>query len=112
MPTEPINIDLGSASKLVKLFSYPNKPGSTESLTETILHWVNQMLARDGFAAKGAIASVRGQKGRYLLELQGPAEMKGYEIRLPAFLKLGAAALTVINKQIKNKAKSPLGPPG
>ena len=38
------SIELGSAESLVKLFTYPNRPGSTESLSDTILHWVNQML--------------------------------------------------------------------
>jgi len=98
-------IKLGSASTLVKLFSYPNKPGSTESLAETILHWFNQMLARDGFAAKGGTASVRAEGTRYFLDLEGPAEMKGYVERLLPFLKNGADALDVINKEIKKGKK-------
>ena len=76
-----VTVDLGPASSLVNLFSYPNKAGSTESLSETILHRINQMLARDGFAAKGATASLRVEKGKYLLDLEGPAKMAVYKDR-------------------------------
>ena len=90
------NVELGSATTLVKLFSYPNKKGSTESLADTILHWVDQMLARDGFAAKGACASVRVEGTKYVLDLEGPAGMQGYVERLPRFLENGEAALGVV----------------
>ena len=90
------DVELGSATTLVKLFSYPNKQGSTESLADTVLHWVDQMLARDGFATKGACASVRVEGSKYVLGLEGPAGLQGYVERLPRFLANGEAALGVI----------------
>ena len=51
-------IPLGSAAELAPLFAYPNIPGSSASLADTILHWFNQTLARDGLASQGAEATV------------------------------------------------------
>lgn len=98
------SIKLGSAATLVKLFSYPNQAGSTESLADTILHWVTQMLARDGFAARGGVASVQVDGAKYVLNLDGPREMEAYTERLPRFLKNGADALKVVT-DIKSPGK-------
>ena len=103
MPT--LTLELGSAETLVKLFAYPNEPGSWESLDDTILHWVKQMLARDGFAGKGATASVQVDGSKYSLILNGPDEIKVYADRLPTFLKYGEEALNVIEKEIKNEPR-------
>ena len=96
-----LTLELGSAETLVKLFSYPNKPGGSESLADTILHWINQMLARDGFAGKGATASVQVNGNKYSLVLNGPDEVNDYADRLPTFLKYGEEALNVIETVIK-----------
>lgn len=101
------SIPLGNATTLVALFSYPNEQGSTESLADTIRHWVDQMLARDGFASKGGSASVRVEGTRYFLDLEGPSGMQGYVDRLPVFLKHGEDALQVIKKIKKEKTTWP-----
>lgn len=101
------SIELGSATTLVKLFSYPNEQGSTEPLAETIRHWVDQMLARDGFATKGAFASVRVEGTKYILDLQGPAGLAGYVDRLPRFLENGKDALGVVAAIKKEKKTWP-----
>jgi hypothetical protein len=93
-------IDLGPAESLVHLFSYPNKPGSAESLATTIRHWFDQMIARDGFAAQ-ATTSVSVDGSDFYVDLNGPDELKGYVTQLPLFLKHGGEAIGVIN-QIKD----------
>jgi len=53
-----VKINLGNEQSVKLAFSYPNKPGSKQNLAQTILHWSEQMLERDGLAAKGANAKV------------------------------------------------------
>ena len=101
------SIPLGPAESLVELFSYPNMPGSTEVLPETISHWFNQTIVRDGFGAKGATASVRVIGGQYTLELDGPAELEAYTSRLPQFLEHGRAALEVQKSLVDAKPDKP-----
>ena len=72
------SISLGNADTLVRLFSYPNAPGSTELLRDTILHWIGQMLARDGFAYQGADAAIRIEGSEYILDISGPPATAGY----------------------------------
>ena len=96
-------IELGAAGDLVKLFSYPNAPGSSESLAQTVQHWMDQMLARDGFAAEGGTATVRVEGTTYHLDLNGSADMQGYVERLPQFFAHGRDALAVITKLKKEK---------
>lgn len=99
------SIALGSADRLVRLYAYPNKPGSTDSLADTILHWFKQTLARDGFATQGANAGIRVESSRYVLEVKGPPDMAKYRDRLPRFLSHGLAALDVIEKLKKVKLR-------
>jgi len=103
-----VSIPLGTTSSLIKLFSYPNEANSTEPLTETILHWINQSLARDGFAAKGASADVQVDDGRYTLKIDGPKGIELYAERIPLFLKNGADSLKVLAavKKMKRKGSS------
>jgi hypothetical protein len=103
------SIPLGPADRLVRLYSYPNKPGSTEVLADTILHWFNQTLVRDGLASQGANASVRCEGSAYFLDLNGPPALEGdfatYAQRLPQFLENGWQALGVVDKLKKPSAK-------
>jgi hypothetical protein len=92
------SVSIGTAERLEKLYSYPNDPTSGESLSETILHWFNQTLQRDGFAAEGATASVRVEGDQYYLDIAGPAEVAEYGKRLPQFLDHGWDALGVVEK--------------
>ena len=91
-----LSFDLGSADELIELFSYPNRPDSCETLVETILHWVMQMIARDGYGAV-ANANMHIDGEEYFLDLDGPTEMVlGYMEKLPLFLAHGLNALEVI----------------
>jgi len=102
---EKFSIKLGQDNSLVRLYSYPNKPETTELLTDTILYWFKQTLHRDGFAVQGASAAVRIEGSDFFLDLQGPPEMKLYEERLQAFLSHGLDALEVIEELKKSTVK-------
>ncbi len=102
---EKFSIKLGQDSSLVRLYSYPNKPETSELLTDTILYWFKQTLHRDGFAVQGANATVRIEGSDFFLDLQGPPEMKLYEERMQAFLSHGLDALKVIEELKKSTIK-------
>nr|MDQ3350104.1 hypothetical protein [Acidobacteriota bacterium] len=93
-------IPLGTAANLAALFAYPNIPGSSETLENTILHWFNQTLARDGMASRGAVATVQFDGANYTLYLNGPPLISNalllYTKRLPQFLSNCALALADI----------------
>lgn len=98
-------VPLGTSDQLKVLFSSPNLPNQFpgETLEDTILHWVGQSLCRDGL--KKEMASVRVEKGEYLLDLDGPseAECDAYADRYPKILEYGWAAWTGPVKQIKSR---------
>ena len=99
-PALVFTIPLGTATNLTTLFAYPNIPGSSESLADTILHWFNQTLARDGLASQGAAATVQFDGTNYTLYLNGPPlvsnELLRYTKVLPQFLSNCALALADI----------------
>ena len=76
-----ISIPLGSAQQLTELFSYPNNPDGAELLPETIKHWVDQMLCRDGFGGAGATSRIRVVGDHFTLELDGPEAVGQYASR-------------------------------
>lgn len=96
-PLLVFTIPLGNAIELATLFSFPNIPGSSESLSDTILHWLNQSLERDGLIAQGAVASVQTDSVNYTVYLRGPAPVSNallaYTKRVPQFLQNSALAL-------------------
>ena len=51
-------INLGDEASVKLAFSYPNIQTKETSLEETVLHWCEQMLERDGLKTKGALAKV------------------------------------------------------
>ena len=89
------SIDLGTAIRLTQLYSFPNQTGSKgATLAQTIKHWFDQTLERDGLASQGAKSKVRiTTKGEYFLDLTGPdalgASFALYAKRLPQFLANG-----------------------
>ncbi len=95
-----IEIPLGSSEQLTQLYSFPNIPGSGDTLSETILYWFRQTLKRDGFIEgdNKSIADIRVDDDNYILEISGPDAIQGYVTRLPEFLADGLAALGVIEK--------------
>jgi hypothetical protein len=91
-----VDIPLGTTEFLTNVYSYPNDPTSKETLPATILHWFNQTLERDGFAAECATANVTVDGDNHTLVIEGPDEVQGYATRLPQFLQNGADALKII----------------
>ena len=99
------SISLGAADQLTLLYSYPNQPGSSETLANTITHWFNLTLMRDGYAAQGANASVRIDGSDYILDIDGPSGIEEYGNRLVKFLKNGSEALEVVDVLKKPSSK-------
>ena len=106
----PYSIPLGSADRLVKLYSYPNDPkDESTTLADTIQHWFDLTLVRDGFKAPGTTASVRVDGGEYFLDIERSLEVAGYVDRLPKFLTHGWEALGVIEQLKTAKKQWPAG---
>jgi hypothetical protein len=103
------SIALGEQDRVSQLYSYPNAPGSCETLADTVAHWFNQTLQRDGLAAQGATAAVRVEGTSYFLDLDGPpsvvAQFPGYGVRLPQLLANGWTALTETVPQLQAEGK-------
>ncbi len=100
-------IPLGDADSVAALFAYPNIPGSTETLPDTILHWIDQTLSRDGMSSQGAAATVQLDGSAYTLTLRGPPlisnQLLQYTKIIPQFLQNCALAVADI-AQIKQAA--------
>jgi hypothetical protein len=92
-----ISVSLGDADRLTQLYSCPNVPGSGATLSDTILHWFQQTLDRDGYVAQGVSASARQDGSSLVLDISAagdlPPGVTTYQTRLPSFLANGAAAL-------------------
>jgi len=99
-----VSIPLGTTDYLTLVYSYPNNPDSSESLSDTILHWFNQTLERDGFKSEGATASVAADGDSLTLVVNGPDAVQEYSTRLPEFLDNGYKALQII-EQLKTEKK-------
>lgn len=91
-----VKITLGEEDRLSKLYSHPNSPNDGLTLTDTIEHWFNQTLERDGFATQGAKAKVVSENSLYYLVIEGPDGIDGYQTCLPEFLNHGWEAYTVM----------------
>jgi hypothetical protein len=105
-------VELGNPERLKILFSYPNLPGTTETLAETIHHWFQQTLERDNLTARGARATVRIKGPDCSIELEGPEELaesfRTYQERLPKMLDNGWEAFTrVIPRLMAEKRWDP-----
>ena len=112
----PYSIALGGGDRLAQLFSFPNRPGSTETLADTVLHWFGQTLANDGIAARASVEV--SATNDYTLTLDGPDALAPafalYGVRLPKFLENGWDALTTVVPAITKDGKwdpSPDSPP-
>ncbi len=98
-------VSLGTAERLTQLFAYPNIPGSSQTLGDTIAHWFGQTLERDGLTAQGAQFNVQFDASGGTLNLIGPPpisnDLLAYRTRLPQFLQNGWSALTTDIPAIK-----------
>ncbi|MBI1374401.1 MAG: hypothetical protein GC159_16915 [Phycisphaera sp.] len=108
-------IALGNEQRVARLYSYPNDPTNpgAETLSDTVLHWTNQTLERDGVKAKGVTASVSIDGDNYAIVLEGPdgtqSHLDLYADRIPQFFKHGEEAMAVI-EQVKTMKKDPPWP--
>ena len=104
-------IKLGSVSRVSKLYSFKNSPACPWTLEETVKHWFDMTLQRDGLAEKGARASVRLEGSSVVLEINGPpsiaTDLQEYETRVPQFLRNGWNALTKAIPKVKNATSPP-----
>jgi len=95
-----VTIPLGTEACVSQLFSFPNSPTTPWTLAETVKHWFDMTLGRDGLAAQGAQASVSVGTTGYVLTLDGPpgiqAQLKQYAVRLPRFLDNGWQGVTKV----------------
>jgi len=102
-------INLGNEESVKLAFSFPNIPGSEQDLAQTILHWSEQMLERDGLIHKGAQAEVRINEGQYYLDLKGnnklTADFSIYAERLPRLLAIGLKALNEVFPTLKDTGR-------
>ncbi len=100
-----VTIPLGNEDRVSKLYSFPNSPTCSWTLAETVKHWLDMTLDRDGLAALGARASVRVDGKNFVVVLDGPdsvmKQLQGYQTRLPQFLNNGWDALTKVVPKIK-----------
>ena len=114
----PVTIALGSEDRISQLYSFPNSPTCPWTLAETVKHWFDMTLARDGLAKKGARASVSvGNQGVELI-LNGldsvQDQLRQYVVRLPQFLSNGCDAFTDVIPRLKADKRwdpSPSKPP-
>lgn len=89
--TAETSFALGDEKELAGLYSYPNTPDSTETLANTIEHYIKQTLTRDGF--NDAQVKVAKQGQQYTVTLQGDsAQIVDYNQRYPGFLTYGKLA--------------------
>lgn len=103
-----VRISLGSEKRVSGLYSFQNSPTCPWTREETVKHWFDMTLERDGLAAKGARSTVAKTAKGYELAISGPpeiqSELERYADRLPQFLDNGSAALNTTIPKIK-KAK-------
>lgn len=90
-PRYKAHIDLGETKELTALYSYPNKEGTTQTLAETIEHYLQQTVTRDGLG-RTAIR-VDASNDLYSASMQGDSqELEDYVDRVPEFLAIGGLA--------------------
>ena len=92
-----VTIPLGTEACVSQLFSFPNSPTTPWTLAETVKHWFDMTLVRDGLVAQGAQASVSsGSTGTS--DARRPSgdssATEAYAVRLPRFLDNGWQAVT------------------
>ncbi len=101
----PVSISLGSEDRVSQLYSFKNSPSLNWTVAQTVKHWFDMTLDRDGLKAQGAKSSVSVVRGNYVLKLDGPdaiqAQLQEYAVRLPQFLTNGWDALTNVIPTIK-----------
>ncbi len=98
--SDVLTISLGPATRLRALFSYPNGPDVTWSLSETIQHWFKQTLVRDGFS--NVSIDVHEAPEDVVMVLSAPDNileaLNAYYYMLPRFLANGWRAHEIVTE--------------
>ena len=96
-------VPLGSETALTQLYSYPNKPGSSESLADTIAHYTTQTAQRDGMPNLSVDVTKNGDQ--YSANITSSYyRVFDYQKRLPDFLAIGQKAVDA-TAQLKKDGK-------
>lgn len=91
--THRADLMLGSEQELVGLYSYPNTTTSKESLEDTIKHYLQQTVTRDGLHDSTILVGKSGDQ--YAASILAPSPIvMDYVERIPTFLLIGKAAYT------------------
>jgi hypothetical protein len=102
--------DFGSVDFVATVFSYPNGSDIGETLQQTVEHWINLSLLRDGLTAQGvACSTALGDMGQFFLSLTGPEALQPqldlFLARLQQFHVIGWTAITQVMPKIKADGK-------
>lgn len=85
------SIELGDEQRLTDLYSYPNQPGGSETLADTVKHYLAQTADRDGL--HDATVNMRIEGTQYAAVISSSsADVRRYSSRVPAFLSIGELA--------------------
>lgn len=95
---------LGSEKQVKDMFSYPNNCNSIcsidQTLDQTVSHYLQQSLKRDGYA--GSTFKISRYKGFYRVKFKGEAA-KTYPARLEGFMRAGHSAFLGAQKLNRDK---------
>lgn len=93
-----VTLVLGNEATLKVLYSFPNAKGTTETLAQTIEHYLNQRLLRDTITDASAAVSVDA-KGVYHATLSANSEnLNDYATQIPTFLNIGQLAANAVTQ--------------
>ena len=88
-----VRFDLGTATNLAALYSYPNSSNGM-SLKETLEHYLNQNLKRDGIPQGSAVVAIKSGSTYETVIRGNAAAINGYQAALASFYSNGNLALS------------------
>ncbi len=90
-----VTVPLGDTQTLTTLYSYPNGQPQTQSLAQTIEHYLNQRLSRDLISQPSVSVTVSGSD--YKAVISGDSKMvDDYSLQLTTFLSNGQLAAKAV----------------
>ncbi len=103
-----VNLALGSVEDVTALYAHPNSPSLNWTLTETVEHWTNQTLTRDGYHSE-ITAQAKEASGNIFLTLSGDdclaPTLQVYEQKLARFLEIGLEAYKNVRPELKKDGR-------
>ena len=98
-----VRFDLGTAANLTALYSYPNSTNGM-SLKETLEHYLNQSLKRDGIPQGSAVVAIKSGSTYETVIRGNSSAINGYQTTLANFYSNGNLALTAEQTLRNNSA--------